>query len=382
MTVLDIVAAGCLVLAAIGVTYLLGAILAIRGLAARGRAPLTFFPAVTLLKPLHGAEPGLFENLSTFLRQDYPGALQIVFGVQNGRDPAIAVVRRLERAFPEAEIDLVVDPRLHGTNRKVSNLINMAERIRHDVVVLADSDMIASSDYLGRVVGELGRPGVGAVTCLYHGVPAGSLWSRLSSLAIDTHFLPSVAVGLALGLAKPCMGSTIALRRETLDAIGGFRSLANELADDYLLGAAVRRLGLEVAVTPFTIGHACTEKTAVELVRQELRWVRTIRQIDPAGHAGSVLSHPLPFAMAAVALAPGLLAASVVLASIVLRIALCLAVKRAFGLKAQVYWLVPLRDLLSFCIFVASFGGRGVSWRGYSYDVTPAGVLTAAKTRH
>jgi ceramide glucosyltransferase len=373
--------AGLLLLAGVGLLYLLAAVLFVRRLGARGGAGLAGAPSVTILKPLHGAEPALFEHLATFLRQDYPGAVQVVFGVQNPRDPAIAVVRALETAFPEAVIHLVVDLRLHGTNRKVSNLVNMAEAIRHEIVVLADSDMVVGPDYLARVVGELQRTGVGAVTCLYHGVPDGGLWSRLSALAIDTHFLPSVAVGVGLGLAKPCMGSTIALRRETLDAIGGFRSLADDLADDYLLGAAVRRLGLRVEVAPFAIGHACSERSASELLRQELRWVRTIRQIDPVGHAGSLVSHPLPLALAAFCLVPGGFAAGFVVAAIALRIGLCLAVKRTFGLKTQVYWLAPLRDLLSFGIFVASFFGRGVSWRGHSFDVTPAGVLTA-KTRH
>lgn len=370
-----------LLLSVAGLAYLVMAIVFVRRLADRPTPPSPSAPSVTILKPLHGAEPGLAENLATFLRQDYAGPVQIVFGVQNPGDPALAIVRDLAQAYPEADIELVVDGRLHGTNRKVSNLINMAERIRHEVIVLADSDMSVRPDYLRRLVGELSRPGVGAVTCPYHGLPRGTLWSRLSAMAIDTHFLPSVAVGLGLGLAKPCMGSTIALRRETLDAIGGFRPLADELADDYLLGAAVRRLGQDVAVAPFTVGHACNESSFRELARQELRWVRTIRQIDPAGHAGSLVSHPLPLALLALCLAPGLPAAAAATAAVALRFALCLAVRQAFGVKGPVYGLAPLRDLLSFGIFVASFFGRGVSWRGHSYDVTSTGVLTA-KTRH
>ena len=381
MSLAQALAALLLLASGAGLLYLAAAIVFVRRLAARRSPVATATPSVTLLKPLHGAEPGLFENLSTFLSQDYPGPVQVVFGVQNPRDPAIEIVDDLKRAFPAADIALVIDSRLHGTNHKVSNLINMAEEIRHEIVVLADSDMIVGPDYLARLVSELSDPRVGAVTCLYHGVPRGNLWSRLSALAIGSHFLPSVAVGLGLGLAKPCMGSTIALRRETLQAIGGFRSLANDLADDYLLGAAIRRLGLDVVVPPFTIGHACTERSFAEMLRQELRWVRTIRQLDPAGHAGSVVSHPLPLAILAFLLLPGPLAASFAGAAVALRIALCLAVKQAFGLKAQVYGLAPLRDLLSFGIFVASFFGRGVSWRGHSYDVTPAGILTA-KTRH
>ena len=381
MTSAEISAGLLLVLSGAGLLYLVTAIVFVRRLASRPTTEPRDRLSVTLLKPLHGAEPNLFDHLSSFLQQDYAGPVQVVCGVQNPRDAAIEVVRELERAFPEADVELVVDAGLHGTNRKVSNLINMAERIRHEIVVLADSDMVVRPDYLDRVIGELDRPEVGAVTCLYHGVPAGGLWSRLSALGVNTHFLPSVAVGLGLRLARPCMGSTIALRRDTLDGIGGFRSLANDLADDYLLGAAVRRLGLEVAVTPFTIGHACTETSFANLARQELRWVRTIRQIDPTGHAGSAVSHPLPFAMAGFLLAPGWPAGGMIAAAITLRIALYLAVRQAFGLKAQVYWIAPLRDLLSFGIFVASFFSRGVSWRGHSFDVTPAGVLTA-KTRH
>jgi len=377
----EAVAALLMLGAGAGLLYLAAAIVLVRRLA-RGQAGSSLTtPSITLLKPLHGAEPRLFEHLSTFLAQDYAGPVQIIFGVQNQRDPAIEIVRELERAFPAADIELVIEPRLHGTNRKVSNLINMVERARHEIVVLADSDMIVGPGYLGGLISELTRPGVGAVTCLYHGVPLGSVWSRLSALGIDSHFLPSVAVGIGLGLAKPCFGSTIALRRDTLNAIGSFHALADDLADDYLLGAAVRDLGLRVAVTSFTIGHACNERSVGDLLRQELRWVRTIRQLDAVGHAGSVVSHPLPLALFAFCLNPGPAAASAVAAAILLRMALCLAVKQAFGLRGQVYGLSPVRDLLSFGIFVASFFGRGVSWRGHSYDVTPAGVLTA-KTRH
>ncbi len=381
MSVTEVAAALLLLGSGAGLLYLAAAILFVRRLARRSTPIPPTTPSITLLKPLHGDEPGLFENLSTFLAQDYAGRVQVVFGVQSPRDPAIQVVRELERAFPDAEIELVIDARLHGTNRKISNLINMAERVRHDIVVLADSDMIVAPGYLTGLVSELSRPGVGAVTCLYHGVPRGNVWSRLSALAIVSHFLPSVAVGIGLGLATPCFGSTIALRRDTLAEIGGFRSFVDDLADDYLLGAAVRRLGLAVAVTHFTIGHACTERSFVDLLRQELRWVRTIRQLDPVGHAGSLVSHPLPLAVLAFCLSPGAVAACVVVAAILLRIGLCLAVKQAFGLRGQVYGLTPLRDFLSFGIFAASFFGRGVSWRGHSYDVTPGGVLTA-KTRH
>jgi ceramide glucosyltransferase len=370
--VLALVALGA---AALGLVYLALALVLVFRLARLQTARSASYPSVTVLKPLHGAEAGLFESLSSFCAQDYPGPVQIVCGVQSAGDPAVTVVREVERAFPELQLDLVVDPRQHGSNRKVSNLINMAAEIRHDVVVLADSDMRVAPDYLRRLAGELARPGVGAVTCLYHGIPLGGVWSRLSALSIDTHFLPSIAVGLGLGLAKPCFGSTIALTTATLEEIGGFRAVADDLADDYELGAAVRRLGLDVVVPPFAIGHVCAELSFGDLFRQELRWIRTIRQIEPAGHAGSILAHPLPLALLALCLAPGALTLASCGVAILARMALCLAVERSFGLRRHSYWLVPARDLLSFAVFVASFFGRDVSWRGHSYGVTPRGVL-------
>jgi ceramide glucosyltransferase len=376
MTLAEGLAAACLAVACLGLVYLaLAAALVVRMGARRAPASLGGSPGITILKPLHGDEPELFENLASFCGQVYSGPVQVVLGVQNTRDPAIVVARRLQAAYPAVEIELVIDARLHGTNRKVSNLVNMEPSIRHEIVVLADSDMRVEPDYLARLVAELAEPGVGAVTCLYHGRETGSVWSRLSALWIDTHFLPGVAVGTGLGLAKPCFGSTIALRRETLQAIGGFRRVANDLADDHALGAAVRELGLRVAIPSFTVGHACPERSFREVAHQELRWQRTIRQIEPAGHLGSALSHPFAFACLALLLEPSVLAFGIAGAAIGLRCALCLAVQRSFGLEAHPYRLIPLRDLLSFGFFVASFLSRGVSWRGHRYDVAPGGAL-------
>lgn len=375
MTVATALGAACLTVAVLGLVYLAMGIVFIRRLGATARAAEAIALPVTILKPLYGVEPGLFENLASFCRQDYGAPVQIICGVQSATDPAIAIVRRLQESFADRAIELVVDPSPHGANRKVANLINMAPGIRHELVLLADGDMRVGPDYLARIAAEFASPGTGAVTCLYYGIETGSLWSRLSALAIDTHFLVSVAVGMGLGLAKPCFGSTIALRRETLDAIGGFAALADELADDYALGAAIRRLGLRVAVPAFAIGHVCAERSLSDLVAQELRWTRTIRQIDPAGHAGSAIAHPLAFALAAAILLPGYLTLVVLAAALLLRIGVCLAVERCFGLRPHPYWLVPARDLMSFGLFVASFVGRGVRWRGHSYNVTPGGVL-------
>ncbi len=364
-----------LLLPLLGCLYILAGAVAVGHYARRRPHPAAAFPSVTLLKPLHGAEPGLYENLASFCAQDYPGPVQLVFGVTDVRDPAVLVVERLRHAFPRTELTLVIDPRRLGSNPKMSNLANMAEVIRHDTVILSDSDMRVGPDYLRRVVGELQRPGTGGVTCLYHGVAAAGLWSRLSALAIDTHFLPGVVTGLGLGMAQPCFGSTIALGRDTFDAIGGAEAFADQLADDHAMGAAVRARGLGVAVPSFTIGHLCSEASLGALWAHELRWARTIKSVDPAGHAGSVVTHAFPLALVAAALGGGLPALALAGLAVVGRVALCLRLERAYGLPRHPYWLIPARDLLSFAVFVTSYLGHGVNWRGHLYRLVPDGTL-------
>lgn len=370
----------CLVLAGAGCLYGLAAAVLVARYGAR-RAPIlpqgSERPAVTVLKPLCGLEPNLYENLETVLRQDYAGAVQIVFGVQNAGDPAIGVVRALRAAYPHAQIDLVIDARQHGSNRKVSNLINMAERIAHPVVVLADSDMVVPPDYLERIVSELAQPGVTGVTCLYHGVPAfAGAMGQLSALAIDVMFLPNVVMGVSLGLANPCFGSTIAFTRASLEAVGGFRRFRNDLADDYALGAALRGLGGQVVIPSVTIGHTCVDTEVLGLWRHELRWNRTIRTVDPAGYAGSVVTHAFPLALIAAMLpGAGTGALAVAASALACRFALCRQVERSFGVPAHAYWLLPIRDMLSFMNFSWAFLSGSVTWKGHDYHVVADGTL-------
>ncbi len=372
---MSLLAAICLALAGAGICYLIIASAMMFRLAARPLRPPPVWPPVSILKPLHGEEPGLFENLASFVEQDYPGPVQILFGIQRPGDPAAAVVERLVVAYPDRDLALVLDERSWGTNRKVSNLANLAERAVHGVIVLADSDMRAAPNYLRGVVASLCEPGIGAVTCPYHGLPLPTLPARLVGLGIDTHFLPGVAMGVGLGIGHPCLGSTIALRRETLEAIGGFPAIADTLADDHEIGRKVREHTLRIAMTPFSLGHVCGQQTFSALLAQELRWSRTIRQIEPAGHVGALATHPLPFALMAFVLSAGPLTGAFVGAALLARLALCLAVERAMGLKPHTYWLLPVRDLLSFFVYGASFFGRSVDWRGRQFDVTREGAL-------
>jgi ceramide glucosyltransferase len=367
----------CAVGAVLGIVYTLLAAVLIGRFFARPAAQPTSYPPVTVVKPLHGDEWQLLANLSSFCQQDYEGPVQFLFGVHDSNDPALETVDALRRLHPDADIAVIADPRLYGPNRKISNIVNMLPHARHDILVFADSDVTVGPNYLRNVVGELQKPGVGLVTCVYRGRPEPGLWPRLSARATDYQFLPSVVTGLALGLARPCFGQTIAMRRATLDQIGGFGQFVHHLAEDHAIGEAVRRIGETVAIPPFAIWHACAETTAAKLVAHELRWSRTIKSIDPLGHLGSALTHPFAFAMLAVLLSGGagwswLLALCALLA----RLALSLRADRAVRLPHRDVWIQPLWDVVAFVIFVASYFSTRVVWRGFHFTVDGNGQLS------
>jgi len=335
-----------------------------------GAAP----PPVTILKPLHGAEPGLAARLAAFCRQDYDGPIQVLCGARDATSPAVAAVRTMQRERPDDPIELHVDPRRHGGNRKVSNLINMLPRVRHDTIILSDSDIAIHSGYVRAVTALLAQPRVGAVTCLYYGAGGDGLWARLSALAINTHFLPQAITGLAIKVTKPCFGATIAMRRSTLERIGGFAAFADELADDYAIGVAVRSAGYDVITAPFLVGHRCFEDSLRQLVRHQIRVARTVKSIDPIGYAGTILTHPWPLALLGM-LSGSTAAALVALAALASRVTLCRCVERRFGLPRENYWLIPLQDIIAFAVYVASYFGATVHWRGAEYRVAADGTL-------
>ncbi|MBC8749449.1 ceramide glucosyltransferase [Paraburkholderia sp. WC7.3g] len=370
----------CAAATVVGIGYTVLASALIGRFFARAVAEPSSFPPITVIKPLHGNEWALLDNLSSFAAQDYPGPVQFLFGVHDSADPALQTVDELRRLHPHADITVVADARLYGPNRKISNILNMVPQARHDVLVFADSDVGVGPDYLRNVIGELQKPGVGLVTCAYRGQPDPGLWPRLSALATNYQFLPGVVTGLALGLARPCFGQTIAMRRDTYERIGGFKPFVHHLAEDYEIGAAVRAAGEQVAIPPFAIAHACVEASAAALVTHELRWSRTIRRIDPLAHFGTALVHPLPFALLTLACSGGALWAWLLAAAaMVARLALKWRADRALRQRCRDLWLLPLWDIVAFAIFVASFRSSRVMWRGFSFKVDGDGLLSAAQ---
>jgi len=366
----------CLAVAVVGCAYALGAAVMVRRFGAGSVLTASTFPGVTILKPLRGAEPHLYDKLASFCNQDYPGPVQVLFGVQDPSDAAIAVVERLVADWPGRDLELVIHSNACGPNPKVANLVGMQDRIRHDLVILADSDISVAPDYLASIVAALNLPNVGLVTCLYRGEPQAGVWSRLHSMAIDYHFLPDVLVGLALGLARPCLGSTIALRRQTLGAIGGFEAFLDRLADDNAMGEAVRAAGMRVAIPHFVVVHSSSIGGPGELWRHELRWARTVRAVSPLGYAGLGLTHPLPLALLAGWLSgSGTIGAVIIAAAIACRLVLQVQVDHTLRVRLNRWWLGPMRDLLSFMVYVAGFFVSIVSWRGARYKVSADGTL-------
>jgi ceramide glucosyltransferase len=366
--------------AVFGVLYMLVAAVLTRRFLGRACAEPLTFPGVTVLKPLHGGEHALLENLSAFCNQQYPGPVQYVFGVHDEADPARDVVKRLQGLHPQARISMVVDSRLYGPNRKMSNILNMLPSAEYDILVFADSDVGVGPGYLRGIVGELQQPGVGLVTCLYRGLPDPGFWPRLSAKASNYHFMPSVVMGMALRLARPCFGQTIALRRETLDRIGGFAQFTHHLAEDHAIGEAVRKLGEKVVVPPIIVTHACVETSMSQLISHELRWSRTIRTIDPAGHLGSALTHPVAFGLLAIAFSgASLWSLLLAIAAVLTRFALKLQLDHSLGEVSDDHWLLPVSDLIGFFIFISSYFSTNVLWRGFRFEVGRDGLLQPAE---
>jgi ceramide glucosyltransferase len=353
-----------------------------RALRRLGRAAPPAGPALpaSILKPLHGAEPGLRRNLLSTLDQRHAAPFEVLFGIPGGADGAGPVAAAAMADRPEVAARLVADPRLHGPNRKVSQLVNLAARAAHPVLVVADADMRVPPHWLTAVTAPLADPAIGLVTCLYQGEPGdGGLWSRLGALGIDWQFLPNAALGEAMGRANGCYGATMALRAETLARIGGFEALAGLLADDHALGAAVRRLGLRVVLAPVLPLHVQAEPSLRALLAHELRWARTLRLLDPRGYWGMGLTYPLvPGLLAALAAPRGLLVLAVALAA---RLWLALVADGVLGRPRRMgrLALLPLRDVVSFAIWVAGLARGTVTWQGQRYRMDREGRMAEAR---
>jgi ceramide glucosyltransferase len=342
-----------------------------RNEAGEARTPAS--PPISILKPLKGTDPEIYESFRSHCLQDYP-EYEIIFGVSDPHDPAIDSVKALQREFPSRRIQLVVSDKILGANVKVSNLAQMLVEAHYDHLIVNDSDIRVEPDYLRRVTAPLADPQVGMVTCLYRGVAGATMGSRLEALGIGTDFCASVLAARQLeGGIRFGLGSTLAFRRADLERIGGFTSFVDYLADDYELGKRIAGLGLIVKLSDVVVETYLPSYRPREFFAHQLRWARGVRDARGGGYLGLVFTFGLLWALLALAASQGALWAWGGLAvTLFLRFAVALIVGREVLKDRQILrdaWLIPLRDLLAVVVWVASLGGNTITWRGDRFSL-------------
>jgi ceramide glucosyltransferase len=356
--------------------YLLAIVAAVRW----GRSatcPVSAAPPLSILKPVHGRDPRFYDAIFSHAAQDYP-EFEILFGVSDPRDPALADIARLKREFPGRRIEVAV-VETNSPNAKVGVLAELAKRARHPLLLVNDSDIVAPPGYLRAVTAPLADPKVGLVTCLYRGA-ADSWAARCEALGIATEFAPSVLVARLLGQAEFALGSTMVFRVETLRRVGGFEAIADYLADDYQLGRHISEMGDRIEFAPVVVETDLGGESWAQTWRHQLRWARTIRVSRPAGYFGYVVTHATLWAL--VALAAGQWWAA----------ALALGLRMLAGLVvgigvlkdrrvAKDFWLIPLRDLFGFAVWAAGLFGHTVQWRDRELRLHPDGRIHAEERK-
>ncbi|MGB7912609.1 MAG: bacteriohopanetetrol glucosamine biosynthesis glycosyltransferase HpnI [Desulfobaccales bacterium] len=333
---------------------------------------------ITVFKPLKGLEATTRECLESFLTQDWRPC-QVLFGVRDQDDPVVPLLRELQRTHAGPEIEIVFCPQLLGLNPKISSLRQLEERARYDLLVIADADVKVGPDFLSRVAAAFKDPEVGLVSCPYRSGPAQTLGAQLEALTIAADFIPSVATAHYVEGIRFALGAAMALTRRALLASGGFAPLADYLADDFQLGRRVAAAGLQVRLLPYVVETQTPMMSFKDYLAHQLRWARTYRVCRPKGYLAYGITHALVFSLAlgGVTGAP-LWVLALILATMALRMTLAVCSERfcLLGhLPGNSFWLLPLKDLLSFALWALSFLGSRVTWGHRSYLVNREGKL-------
>lgn len=352
--------------------YLLTIFAAVRFFRHRPEEPKDFTPPVSILKPVRGLDREAYENYASFCKQDYP-EFEIIFNVTDENDPAIPVIERVIRDFPDVQIRLLTGAEQLGTCNKVNKLVRMVREARYDIFVISDSDIRVGPGYLRAVVAPFHDPKVGAVTCLYRGLTDGSLASELEALGNTSDFDAGVLAAWRLGGVDFALGATMATTRRRLAEIGGFEALVDHFSDDFELGNRIHKLGYRVEITTFPVYTVFPKQMLSECFRHQVRWTLTMRHSQPWGHFGLVFTHGLPWVILAAALAPtAAISAAYIAAYVILRGAMAWAVG-VWGvgdpLLRRRMWMVPLRDAFAFIVWLTSFFQRTIEWRGSHYTI-------------
>lgn len=351
----------------------------------RSTPPLRSYPGVTMLKPIHGLEPRMEENLEGYFRLDYPN-YEIVFGCRGPEEPALSVVTKLSVRYPAVKVRTVFSGSPTWPNAKVYSLDKMIASSTNDLFVITDSDITIQPDFLDRIVPHLLQPEVGLVTCLYRGVPAQDFWSRLEALGMSVELPSGVMIADMLEGMRFALGAVMAVKRSALERINGIGTTADYYSDDFVLGNRIADAGFTVVLENPGIGHVLTAQTFEQTFRAQLRWMQSTRYSRPKGHFGTGLTFSMPFGVlgfiAAAALHLYPLAFGLLTWGYLNRVIQSFAI--GWGIirdpRARTFAFVyPIRDLLGFVIWAASYlGGSTFNWRGELYRFTPGGRIVAA----
>lgn len=330
-------------------------------------------PPISVLKPLHGVDDGLEENLRTFFEQDYPG-FEILFAVRHAGDPAIAVAERLRARYPHVPSRLLVTGEPPYPNAKVYSLQLMLAEARHDLLVMSDSDIRVTPGMLAVMAAEFQDAALGLATCPYRAVPGRSPWSTLEAIGLNTEFISGILVARMLDGMRFALGPTIAARRSTLAKIGGFDAVKDYLAEDFVMGRLAAERGDGVILSSYVIEHRIGAQPFLANLKHRLRWHRSTRRSRPLGYIGQLFTNPLPLALLLVAAQPSWWPVLAVTA--VFRAAAAWAAAGRVlrdPLTRRLWFLVPLQDIANFLIWVAGFFGNTILWRGHKYRLLSDG---------
>ena len=346
-----------------------------------------FAPPVSVLKPLHGADPGLDAYLATFFEQDYP-EFEILFCARSADDAGLAVARGVAARYPHIPTQFLST---HGVpdyiNDKVISMEHMEAAARHEILVVSDSDVRVTPDYLRAVVLSFADEQVGAMCCLYRGIAAeGGLWARLEAVGMSVEMTAGVLVARMMEGMQFVLGPTMAFRRATIRTMGGFKVTADYCADDFVLGNEAHKLGQRVALSTHVIDHMVINAKFAASMAHQVRWMKSTRFSRPKGHFGTALTFAMPYALLALiaGFASGrpLLGVALFALGVASRLALALGVGRTVvGDRSWFSLLVlyPVRDLMGYLFWAASYGSSKIVWRGKLFRLKPGGKMQAAE---
>jgi ceramide glucosyltransferase len=372
----------CAVLALCGGGYYAACLMASLRFLTEPKAGKNFAPPVTILKPVKGAGPESESCFRSHFQLEYP-EYQIVFGVAERSDPAVAVIEKLRREFPKVDAQLVFCPEQLGANRKISSLVQILPAAKYEHLVINDADMLVSPEYLTEVMAPFANEKMGFVTCVYRALPSKTIWSKVEALGICSEFMPAVLLARMIeGGVNFGLGATLACTKKALVAMGGFEALLNRLADDYDLGTGIKRSGFATALSPYIPETHAPDYDLHGFWNHQIRWNRTVRDARPAGYAGLIFTFGIFWSLLAMLFSHGALWSSLLFAAVFGMRYLVAIGAGGIVLNDQFLirdlWLLPLRDAMSMAVWVGSYFGKTVVWRGERF-VLSDGTIQSAK---